>query len=45
MEYKYEIHCHTKEVSRCAQISVEKLIEKYKEAGYSGIVLTDTTPP
>ena len=45
MEYKYEIHCHTKEVSRCAQISVEKLIEKYKEAGYSGIVLTDHYSP
>lgn len=45
MEYKYEIHCHTKEVSRCAQIPVEKLIEKYKEAGYSGIVLTDHYSP
>ena len=45
MEYKYEIHCHTKEVSRCAQITVEKLIEKYKEAGYSGIVLTDHYSP
>lgn len=45
MEYKYEIHCHTKEVSRCGQLPVEELIKKYKEAGYSGIVLTDHYSP
>lgn len=45
MEYKYEIHCHTKEVSRCGQLPVEELIKKYKEAGYSGIVLTDHFSP
>ncbi len=45
MEYKYEIHCHTKNVSRCAGIDVKTLIEKYKEAGYSGIVLTDHYSP
>ena len=45
MEYKYEIHCHTKEVSRCGQLPVEDLIKKYKEAGYSGIVLTDHYSP
>lgn len=45
MEYKYELHCHTKEVSRCAAINVDDLIKKYKEAGYSGLVLTDHYSP
>lgn len=45
MEYKYELHAHTKEVSRCAAISVKELIEEYKKAGYSGIVLTDHYSP
>ena len=45
MEYKYEIHCHTKNVSRCGNLAVEELIEKYKDAGYSGIVLTDHYSP
>ncbi len=45
MEYKYEIHAHCKEVSRCAVIPVKELIEEYKKAGYSGIVLTDHYSP
>lgn len=45
MEYKYELHCHTKEVSRCGKISVEELINKYRNAGYAGIVLTDHYSP
>lgn len=45
MEYKYETHCHTKNVSRCGKLDVKELIEKYKEAGYSGIVLTDHYSP
>ncbi len=45
MEYKYEIHAHTKETSLCAQISAEELVKKYKEAGYSGIVITDHYSP
>lgn len=45
MEYKYELHCHTKEVSRCGKISVEELVKKYRNAGYSGIVLTDHYSP
>lgn len=45
MEYKYELHAHTKEVSRCGAISVKELIEEYKKAGYSGIVLTDHYSP
>lgn len=45
MEYKYELHAHAKEVSVCAAISVKELIEEYKKAGYSGIVLTDHYSP
>lgn len=45
MEYKYETHCHTKNVSRCGTYDVRKLIDKYKEAGYSGLVLTDHYSP
>jgi predicted metal-dependent phosphoesterase TrpH len=45
MEYKYEIHCHTKEVSRCGTLPVAELIQIYKDAGYSGIVLTDHYSP
>ena len=45
MQYKYELHAHTKEVSVCAAIPVKNLIEEYKKAGYSGIVLTDHYSP
>ena len=38
---KYEIHSHTKETSQCAKISAKELVEKYKELGYSGIVITN----
>ena len=41
MNYKYEIHSHTKETSQCAKISAKELTEKYKELGYSGIVITN----
>ena len=45
MEYKYEIHSHTKNTSRCGQLDAEELVKKYKEAGYSGIVITDHYSP
>lgn len=38
---KYELHSHTKETSQCAKISAKELVEKYKELGYSGIVITN----
>ena len=41
MKYKYELHSHTKETSQCAKISAKELVEKYKELGYSGIVITN----
>lgn len=45
MEYKYEIHAHTKNTSWCGDIDAKDLVEKYKEAGYSGIVITDHYSP
>lgn len=45
MKYKYELHCHTKEVSLCGRVPVKEIIEMYKEKGYSGIVITDHYSP
>lgn len=43
--YKYELHCHTGGVSRCATIDPKDLVRKYEAAGYSGLVLTDHYSP
>lgn len=45
MKYKYELHCHTKEVSRCGQVPAAEIVKMYKDAGYSGIVITDHYSP
>ncbi len=45
MEYKYELHSHTNFVSRCAGITPKDLVEEYKKAGYSGIVITEHYSP
>ena len=45
MSYKYELHCHTKEVSRCAGTSAADAVKLYKEKGYDGIVITDHFSP
>ncbi|MBH1940382.1 PHP domain-containing protein [Mobilitalea sibirica] len=39
--YRYETHLHTKEASACSIISGAEHVRNYKEAGYSGIVVTD----
>lgn len=41
MKYTYEPHFHTKDVSTCARISADEAVELYKNAGYSGVVVTD----
>ena len=41
MRYIYETHCHTSEVSPCGQLTAKEIVEKYKAAKYSGIVITD----
>lgn len=45
MKYKYELHCHTAGVSRCASVKPEELVNYYANAGYDGIVLTDHYSP
>lgn len=39
--YLYELHCHTKETSKCASSSGKEYIKFFKEQGYSGIFITD----
>ena len=41
MQYLYETHCHTDESSRCGKVKGAEVARMYKEAGYSGIVVTD----
>ncbi len=46
-DYKYttELHCHTLPGSYCANFSPEEVVEIYKKAGASSIVLTNHTYP
>lgn len=39
--YKYETHMHTSEASACASSTGAELAVKYKEEGYTGIIVTD----
>ena len=39
--YKYELHCHTAEGSRCASSTAAEMAEFYYWLGYTGIVITD----
>ena len=41
MEFLYETHMHTSEVSACAVISAEQQVAAYKKRGYTGIIITD----
>lgn len=45
MEYKYELHCHTKNVSKCGRLDAADAVRLYKDAGYSGMVITDHFSP
>ena len=40
-KYKYELHMHTMEASACARATGEDMARACKEAGYTGIVITD----
>ncbi len=44
-KYKYELHCHTSDVSFCAASDAREAVEFYKERGYDGIVITDHYSP
>lgn len=45
MSYLMEMHAHTSETSRCANVKAEKMISEYIKAGYDGIVITDHFSP
>ncbi|MGN0642710.1 MAG: PHP-associated domain-containing protein [Huintestinicola sp.] len=39
--YKYETHMHTSEGSACSSSTAAEMARKYKEEGYTGIIVTD----
>ena len=39
--YKFELHAHTSECDKVAQVSGAEIVKLYRDAGYSGIVITD----
>ena len=39
--YRIETHMHTSESSACAQSTAAEMVEKYKELGYNGVIITD----
>jgi len=41
MIYKYDTHVHTAETSPCGKVKAEDVVKLYKNAGFSGIVVTD----
>lgn len=40
-KYKYELHCHCREISPCGRLSARETAALYQQAGYDGIVFTD----
>ena len=41
MNFKTDLHIHTSDVSQCAKINTEELVEIYIKKGYSTIVITN----
>jgi len=41
MDYLYETHMHTSEVSACAGSTAAEQVHAYKQIGYAGIIITD----
>ena len=41
MEYKTELHCHSRDASGCSSESAEGIVRKYLEAGYTTVCLTN----
>lgn len=39
--YLYETHLHTSEGSLCGLVPAAEMVRKFKEAGYTGVVITD----
>ena len=40
-KYKTELHCHTGDVSNCAEETAEYIVSRYLEAGYTSLVVTN----
>jgi histidinol phosphatase-like PHP family hydrolase len=40
-QYKYETHLHTTEASACSKRSAAEQVRFFKDAGYTGIIVTD----
>ena len=41
MSYRYDLHCHTSEGSKCSVLSAQEMAEFYHRRGYSGFCVTD----
>lgn len=39
--YRYDLHVHTSEASRCGRSPAKDIARAYADAGYDGIVITD----
>ena len=39
--YLYETHIHSKTASACAWNTPKEMVQAYKRAGYTGMILTD----
>lgn len=39
--FLYELHMHTKEISKCGKVKAADMVKFYHELGYTGIVVTD----
>lgn len=39
--FKTELHCHSDDISACAKINVDDIIEKFTDNGYSTLVLSN----
>ena len=43
--FKTELHCHSCDVSGCARVNAEQIIEKFTSAGYTTLVLSNHLHP
>jgi hypothetical protein len=41
MSYRYDLHCHTREGSKCSDMSISGIVDLYRENDYAGICITD----
>ena len=41
MMFRYELHCHTREVSPCAHVGAEDVAKYYASRNYTGLFITD----